>query len=128
MEWQTIFIIFASVFNFSIVIPTQFLTDKEFFAVDPLFDFNGCCLVLVWGMSYLSAAWSYSDVPFLFLVFFVEKAFYVVHWNQMLKRKSEWIQQAGKSGSAESFFKSFGIGDALFGLGFLTIFAIEMRK
>mmetsp|Transcript_35701 Transcript_35701/g.72764 ORF Transcript_35701/g.72764 Transcript_35701/m.72764 type:complete len:126 (-) Transcript_35701:285-662(-) len=122
MEWQTALIILAAAFNFGVIPLTTFFTDKNFFRVDPLFDANGCFLVLLWGCAYLSTAWNYNNVPYIFLVFFVEKAFYVFHWAKWLTKKAQWSEKVEGNHRANTFFHVYGAGDAVFGIGFLIIF------
>ena len=121
MEWQTIATILAAAYNLSILVVTRGFSNDQFFKVDPLFDKNGCALVIVWGLAYLSAAWNWKDVPFLFLVFALEKIFYTVHWWKWLGKKDAWREVAEKDPSANSFFNMYGAGDALFGAAFLAI-------
>ena len=69
------------------------------------------------GLAYLSVAWNYEDVPFLFFLFFLEKMFSFVHW--LMARSSEQATQAaGKDALTKMFFAAYGIGTFSFGVFF----------
>jgi hypothetical protein len=124
ITWQTILLILATCYNFCILPASKFLKDESFFRVDPLFDRNGCILVLVWGFCYLSTAWSYAQTPYTILVFAVEKLFYTYHFikfhNPPLSESREVIQGRSK------FFDAYGVGDGVFMIVFLVIFGLEV--
>jgi len=108
VTWQTAGILAAAAYNFCILLVTKGLTSKSFFKVDPLFDRNGCVLVLVWGLAYLSTAWSYSHTPWTMAVFALEKAFYAAHWARTVRSlklpKGDFL--------STFFFSLYGLGDA----------------
>jgi len=118
VTWQTAGILAAAAYNFCILLVTKGLTSKSFFKVDPLFDRNGCVLVLVWGLAYLSTAWSYSHTPWTMAVFALEKAFYAAHWARTVRSlklpKGDFL--------STFFFSLYGLGDAASGALFAAVF------
>ena len=89
---------------------------------DPLFDPWGCVLVVVWGLAYLCAAWRPFALPWLAAVFMVEKAVYAVHWA-MWHADSTVSMEAilDADPMAASFYGSYGLGDAAFGVFFAYV-------
>jgi hypothetical protein len=124
VTWQTVLIILAACYNFCILPASKFFQDESFFKVDSLFDRNGCILVLVWGMCFLSTAWSYAQTPYTILVFAVEKVFYTIHFvrfpNPPLSESREVSKERSK------FFDAYGIGDGIFAIIFAVIFGLEV--
>jgi hypothetical protein len=115
MDWQTIITILAGAYNCSIIVTTRGFTYGDFFEIDPLFDRNGCFLILLWGLSHISVAWKYDSVPFLFLVFAFEKLVYVIHWISWLRKRETWIDKVkGTDFNTQVFFHLYGLLDAVF--------------
>ena len=87
-----------------------------------LFSKDGQISVLLWGLAYLAAQ---ENSP-IFLVFAIEKAFYVVRWIQWMSRNDgmKEIKKAFRSKDklkilAPLFHSTYGTGDFLFGVLFL---------
>ena len=87
-----------------------------------LFSKDGQISVLLWGLAYLAAQ---ENSP-IFLVFAIEKAFYVVRWIQWMSRNDgmKEIKKALRSKDklkilAPLFHSTYGTGDFLFGVLFL---------
>lgn len=129
MDWETIICLLAGAYNVSLLVVTRAFTHKEFFDIDPnLFDKSGCIMVLLWGGVHISVAWSYASVPFLFLVFALEKLFYVVQWILWIRKRATWIDKVRETDiNTYIFFHAYGILDALFfGPALLTIFIMNL--
>ena len=61
------------------------------------------------GLAYLSVAWNYAAVPFLFFVFFLERMFSFVHW--LMARGSDEAKKAGDvDPMTRIFFAVYGVG------------------
>lgn len=97
---------------------------------DPVvYSWLGQIAVVLWGFAYLAVARSYHHVPFLLLVFFVEKMVYVVTWLMWLSTNGHMLTQiAAMSPVTAGFFKTYGAGDRLFGLFFGVIFIRMLKK
>lgn len=89
-----------------------------------LFSKDGQISVLLWGAAYLAA----QEKSPIFLVFAIEKLFYVVRWLQWMRENDGMgeIKKAFRSNDkfkilAPLFHSTYGTGDFLFGvLFFLT--------
>mmetsp|Transcript_21212 Transcript_21212/g.32230 ORF Transcript_21212/g.32230 Transcript_21212/m.32230 type:complete len:134 (-) Transcript_21212:145-546(-) len=133
MDRNTAIIIAAAVYNFGVLIPSRFLTNENFHAIDPvLFDRNGCVMVLLWGFAHLSVAWNYDAVPYLLFVFAAEKLFYVIYWMRWLYKRQEWENSwAVKEADffTKSFFYLYGLADLVFFVpALLTISITTLRE
>ena len=115
--------IIAGTYNFSILIFSKFFQNQLFDKYDAEhFSFHGIISILLWGLAYMSISKIYQKVPYLNLVFAVEKFYYFWVWMKWMKSNS---YQLGSMLSEDPlnglFFTVYGIGDLLFGLAFLTI-------
>ena len=91
-------------------------------AIDPLFSPDGCILVAVWGLAYLTVAWTYAQTPWMSLVFAIEKAFYAFAWIRF------WLTSpdaAGQLAAADPltafFFGVYGLLDLSYGVFFAWV-------
>ena len=128
MNWQTIICILAALYNFGILLPSKFFYNDTFFNVDPeVFSRKGCALIILWGACHISVAWDYSSVPFVFLVFGLEKLVYIINWIQWLRKRDTWIEKVNGDFQVKAFFHLYGFPDlVLFGPAFFAIWIKEM--
>ncbi len=100
---------------------TQFFTDRTLMENDPIvFSWLGQIAIILWGLAYLSVARSFWNVPYLVVVFCLEKMLYAGAWLYWLATTPEKLDVlAGQSMLMFCFFASYGFGDFLFGLFFL---------
>lgn len=78
--------------------------------------------IILWGLAYAASIPSYPSLPWLFLVFFVEKMAYFLHWvNWLLKNGTQLPALFAESPVTALFFSVYGAGDFLFGLFFLWL-------
>lgn len=100
---------------------TQFFTDRTLMENDPIvFSWLGQIAIILWGLAYLSVARSFWNVPYLVVVFCLEKMLYAGAWLYWLATPPEKLDVlAGQSMLMFCFFASYGFGDFLFGLFFL---------
>jgi len=62
-----------------LLLSSKFFTNEKMFAAWPgLFGREGVFAILLWGLAYISVCVDYRSVPFLVLVFAVEKAYFCV--------------------------------------------------
>jgi hypothetical protein len=128
MDWQTIICILAAINNFGILLPTNCFCNEQFFKIDPeIFGRKGCAFVILWGACHISVAWDYASVPFIFLVFGLEKLVYIVHWIQWLRKRETWINDVKGDFQLKSFFHLYGLPDLIvFGPAFFAIWVMGM--
>jgi hypothetical protein len=103
-----------------ILLFSRFFTNRLLAAVDPaVFSWLGQVSIVLWGLAYLSVAKSYQYVPWLLVVFFVEKMLYGVIWAKWLVAKGKTLPKiASESFLTAAFFSIYGAGDLVFGFFF----------
>jgi hypothetical protein len=119
----------GAAFNCGIMVANVGFTEVEALArPDALFSRDGQVSVLLWGAAYLAAGTHAKRGDATWLVFALEKLFYVVRYAQWHSRHSvlKLYADARKSGSNKAllvplFYAAYGTGDALFGLLFLRL-------
>ncbi|WGE33440.1 hypothetical protein NYR61_08040 [Actinobacillus genomosp. 1] len=114
--------ILAGIYNLVCILGfTQFFTDRTLMENDPIvFSWLGQIAIILWGLAYLSVARSFWKVPYLVVVFCLEKMLYAGAWLYWLATIPEKLDVlAGQSMLMFCFFASYGFGDFLFGLFFL---------
>ncbi len=91
-------------------------------AVDPLFSPHGCRLVAVWGLAYLSIAWTYAQTPWTSFVFALEKAFYGFAWIRFWMTTPDVVERVSSAHPLTgAFFGVYGIIDIFYGLFFAWV-------
>lgn len=84
------------------------------------FNIHGVISILLWGLAYVSINQSYKQVPYLNLVFALEKFYYFVVWIVWLKGNHANLRAMFNENFLTGlFYSGYGIGDLLFGLFFL---------
>jgi hypothetical protein len=120
-ENYTLGYLLAGIYNFSILVFCK-LFSNNLGRYDSLFNFNGIIMILLWGMSYISISRSYRKEPFLNLVFFIEKMYFVYKWViWMLNNHKNLSNLFNEDIFTGLFYSVYGIGDLLFGLFFLSM-------
>eukprot|EP00036_Acanthoecidae_sp_10tr_P009308 CAMPEP_0182927892 /NCGR_PEP_ID=MMETSP0105_2-20130417/14595_1 /TAXON_ID=81532 ORGANISM="Acanthoeca-like sp., Strain 10tr" /NCGR_SAMPLE_ID=MMETSP0105_2 /ASSEMBLY_ACC=CAM_ASM_000205 /LENGTH=132 /DNA_ID=CAMNT_0025065869 /DNA_START=154 /DNA_END=552 /DNA_ORIENTATION=- len=118
-NWETPAIMACAAYNFLILFYSKLFTNTALFEADPLFSRDGCILVVVWGLMYLSLAWDFRAVPWAFGVFFLEKMFYVQHY--VVHSALGGIHKDTDCNITRSFLQLYGIGDLVSAIFFLYI-------
>lgn len=114
----------AALYNIiGILSVSQFFTNGLLTTLDPMiFSWVGILAILLWGFAYLSVAKSYQHVPYLLIVFFVEKMFYAGVWLKWIIHQGSTLPNiAQESLITAAFYAGYGIGDFLFGIFFLWL-------
>ena len=109
--------ILAGAFNvFGMLAVSRFFTNPLLNATDPaVFSWFGQVAIVLWGLAYWAAARSYWHVPYLVLVFCVEKMIYAVTWLIWLLQKGHTLNGvAAESLPTAIFFGAYGAGDFAF--------------
>lgn len=112
----------AGAFNvFGILLFSKVFTNTLMMSVDPaIFSWPGLVAILLWGLAYASVGRVYLAVPYLVLVFFVEKMLYGVTWMIWLSKNGSTLPSLfAESPLTATFYAVYGGGDILFGLFFL---------
>ena len=120
----------ASAYNvLGILVFSKLFTNTLLSSLDPtVFSRLGLVSILLWGFAYASVARSHRSVPYLVLVFFVEKMIYVTTWLTWLGRNGAKLPSLySESPLTAVFFSIYGAGDFVFGLFFLWV-AIALLK
>src|SRR5215469_10099630 len=99
---------------------SRFFTNRLLATIDPaVFSWLGQVSIVIWGLAYLSVARSYPYVPWLLVVFFVEKMVYGVTWLKWMITKGKTLPKiASESFFTAAFFSIYGAGDLVFGFFF----------
>ncbi|WP_414044168.1 hypothetical protein ACMGE9_05065 [Macrococcus sp. EM39E] len=115
--------ILAGLYNlFGILIFSQGFTNPLLNKYDPIvFSWVGQLSIMLWGLAYISVARNYSKVPYLILVFAIEKALYVYVWAAWLIGDSNQLNELSDFPLTKVFFTIYGIGDLISGLFFAIV-------
>ena len=109
---------------------SKFFTNSLLSSLDPVvFSWLGLVSIILWGIAYCSVARSYQSVPFLLLVFFVEKMIYTTTWLMWLAKNGSTLPSLfSQSPLTATCFSTYGAGDFAFGLFFLWVAVNGFRK
>jgi hypothetical protein len=99
---------------------SKFFTNRLLASLDPaVFSWLGQIAVVLWGLAYCSVAKSYPYVPWLLVVFFVEKMVYGGRWLVWLIAHGKTLPKiASESFLTATFYAIYGAGDLIFGFLF----------
>jgi hypothetical protein len=121
----------AGAYNvFGVLVFSKLLTNSLLSSLDPaVFSWLGLVAVMLWGLAYSSVARSYRAVPYLLLVFFVEKMIYTMTWITWLTRNGGTLPELfSESPLTATYYSIYGAGDFIFGLFFLWVFLKSRRE
>ena len=120
----------AGAYNiFGVLLFSKLFTNELLSSLDPaVFSWLGLVAVMLWGLAYCSVAKSYPSVPYLLLVFVLEKMIYTTTWLMWLARNGSKLPALfSESPLTATYYAIYGAGDFLFGLFFLWVF-LKVRK
>lgn len=93
-----------------------------------LFSLYGNLLIFLWGCAYIVSSAAPYHIPWIFIVFAVEKAVYVVSWVFWYAANSAQMDAIMEQSGITWFFLTFyGANDLLWGLMFVWVF-IKVRN
>ena len=118
--------ILAGLTNFCIVLFSRGYSNS-LGIIDPHFDTGGCLLITLWGAAYISIARNSESVPWLSIVFGIEKLFYVSRWVLFLGSKPDFSAMWNNDPLAAIFFGIYGVVDAVYGLFFFYAGSKSLR-
>jgi len=123
----------ACLYNLHIILFSKFFSN-DLGSVDPLFQKEGCFLIVLWGLAYASVSNIVDRCYLLSLVFALEKIFYSIRWMMVIQTRyvhcyydyqnkqciltDKLLGYFHDDPMTEIFFMSYGIGDVVFGLLF----------
>ena len=123
--------VLAGAFNvFGILVVSKLFTNPLLNATDPaVFSWLGQVAIVLWGLAYWAVAQPYRHVPYLVLVFFIEKMVYATTWLLWLLQKGHSLASvASESLVTAVFFGAYGAGDFAFGLFFGWVALKVLRR
>lgn len=114
------FVLAGAVNVFGMLVVSKLFTNSLLNATDPaVFSWIGQVAIVLWGLAYWAVAQAYRHVPYLVLVFFIEKMVYTVTWLLwQLQNGHALTSIASESLMTAIFFGMYGAGDFAFGLFF----------
>lgn len=106
---------------------SKFFTNTAMVEASPMVMSNfGQLMIIVWGFAYISVMNSYSSVPWLSLLFTVEKLIYVITWVVWFQNNDLTLIYA-KDLFAGMFYTVYGLNDFLSMLFFAWTFWVIRR-
>ena len=114
------FVLAGAVNVFGMLVVSKLFTNSLLNATDPaVFSWLGQVAIVLWGLAYWAVTQPYRHVPYLVLVFFIEKMVYTVIWLLWLVQNGDSLTSiASESLMTAIFFGMYGAGDLAFGLFF----------
>ena len=114
------FVLAGAVNVFGMLAVSKLFTNSLLNASGPaVFSWLGQVAIVLWGLAYWAVANQYRHVPYLVLVFFIEKMVYAVAWFFWLLQNAHSLTSiASESLMTAIFFGMYGAGDFAFGMFF----------
>jgi hypothetical protein len=95
---------------------------------DPIVMSNfGLLMIVVWGLTYLGAAFIHSNIKWLAGAFAIEKLVYVVVWVRWISENS-LAPLYSQDIFAGTFYSIYGLNDLVFMLFFAWVFLSQHRE
>ena len=127
----TIGFIIAGCVNFfgSLFVSAGF-TNRLPASLDPVVFSNfGFVAIMLWGLAYVAVCRSYQDVPYLVMVFVLEKLIYTIVWIAWLFRSGDQLRGLFSGAPlTATFFSTYGLVDFSFGVFFAWVAASTLRQ
>jgi hypothetical protein len=127
----TIGFIIAGCVNFfgSLLVSAGF-TNRTLTALDPIVFSNfGIIAIMLWGMAYVAVSKSYPHVPYVVMVFAVEKLVYTIIWIRWMARfVHELPGLFSQAPLTAAFYSTYGLVDFSFGVFFAWVALTTKRN
>ena len=127
----TIGFLIAGCVNFfgSLLVSTGF-TNRLPASLDPVVFSNfGFVAIMLWGLAYVAVSRSYQRVPYLVMVFALEKVIYTITWLLWISRSADRIPGLfSTSPLTAAFFSTYGVVDFSFGVFFACVAGSTIRQ
>ena len=130
-SWVTIGFQIAGCVNiFGTLLISAGFTNRLLASLDPVVFSNfGLVAIMLWGLAYVAVSRSYFYVPYVVLVFALEKLVYAIIWIvwmcQQADRLPGVLSDAPMTGV---FFYTYGLVDFLFGIFFAWVAITTLRQ
>ena len=114
------FVLAGAVNVFGMLVVSKLFTNSLLSSTDPaVFSWLGQVAIVLWGLAYWAVAKPFRHVPYLVMVFCIEKMVYTVCWILWLVHNGHLLTTiAAESPMTAMFFGMYGAGDLAFGLFF----------
>ncbi len=124
------FVLAGAVNVFGMLVVSKLFTNSLLNATDPaVFSWLGQVAIVLWGLAYWAVAQAFRSVPYLVIVFFIEKMVYTVCWLLWLVQQGHTLTRiASESLMTAVFFGMYGAGDLAFGLFFGWVALKVLKK
>lgn len=122
--------ILAGIVNIAgVLLFTQAFTSPVLAETYPaVFSDFGMIAIMLWGLAYIAMANHYQQVPWMAMVFFIEKMVYVISWVVWICADNTDLAMLLEQSPLQGlFFVIYGANDLLFGCVFLWAF-LDARK
>ena len=127
----TIGFIIAGCVNFfgSLLVSAGF-TNRLLASLDPVVFSNfGLVAIMLWGVAYIAVSRSYQFVPYVVIVFVLEKLVYTVVWVAWLFRSGHQLRSLfSEAPLTATFFSTYGLVDFSFGVFFAWVAASTLQQ
>ena len=130
-RWITIgFLIGGCVNVFGSLLVAKGFTNTLLSSSDPVvFSHFGIIAIMLWGLAYISVSRAYPRVPWLLLVFTLEKLVYTAAWIVWLLEYRDRLPGIfSQSFLTGAFFATYGLVDFGFGLFFACVALAVFRQ
>lgn len=108
---------------------SKFFANTYLLHIDPTtFSQVSLIAIMLWGFAYISVAAQVVRVPWIAVVFSVEKFFYTLIWAKWIWKHHTTLPEIYTQDWLTGFFYSvYGLNDFLFGVFFLLVF-VHVRR
>lgn len=109
---------------------TPFMNGELLAAQDPLFfSWSGVLIIALWGLAYIAVAPVWDKVPWLLLVFALEKLLFDLRWvHWIIHNKASLPALYEQDFMVALFYSGYGIWDGACALVFLWYFQRARQK
>jgi hypothetical protein len=130
-RWATIgFLLGGAVNVLGTLLVSAGFTNRTLTSLDPVVFSNfGLVAIMLWGLAYVAVSRSYQHVPYLVLVFALEKLVYTILWIRWTLRFGDQLQGiASQAPMTATFYRGYGIVDFSFGVFFVCVALGTLRQ
>jgi hypothetical protein len=123
------FLIAGCVNFFGTLLVSRGFTNQLLTSLDPVvFSHFGLIAIMLWGMAYVAVSKSYHTVPYVVMVFMIEKFVYAIAWLLWISRSGHQLSGLlSDAPSTGAFYLTYGPVDFLFGVFFAWVACSTLR-
>jgi|GEM_PF-208166 len=130
-RWVTIgFLLGGAVNVLGTLLVSAGFTNRALTSLDPVVFSNfGLVAIMLWGLAYVAVSRSYQHVPWLVLVFALEKLVYTILWIKWITRFGDQLPGiASQVPLTAMFYRGYGLVDFSFGVFFVCVALAVLRQ